>query len=213
MGVLAVKSVRLFQCLALLATSSTVSAQFASHSGTTTTQEFESRAAFDDLAQFGGCFATRQPKDALRLLATSPGSVDEARVYKELFSKDQYRLGDLSQLSVPWQYVRGAVGEGSFTRRVPLPQAYAAPHSLAPEKVQSVMDAAICYVDRHATEARALIEGTRPETKEETAAMDALWPNFEACLPPNMPKGFKMDSLIVRYRIGEALWRLGLVHS
>jgi hypothetical protein len=191
------------------------SAQFdpGSHSGYSSERTYSGRAIFDDLSAFGGCFATSQSKDALKLLATEPGSVDEVRVYKQLFSKETGCLGDLNFISMPWQYVRGAIGEGSYIRRAPLPPAYAAPHSLQPAKVQSIMDAAICYADKHPTEARALIEGTKPETKEESAAMDALWPNVEACLPPNTPKEFKIDSLILRYRIGEALWRLGWVHS
>lgn len=203
----------LLPCVALLAVSSPAPAQFGSHSGISSEQVFEGRGAFDDLAGFGGCYATQQQKDALALLSTSPGSADEARVYKKLFSKSQFCLGDLSGLSVPWVYVRGAVGEGFYARKVPVPSAYSAPHSLAPEKVQSIMDAAICYADKHTAEARALIETTKPQTKAESAAMDALWPNFEACLPANIPQDFKFDPLIVRYRIAEALWRLGWVHS
>ena len=209
------KSVLLFQCIALLATSTSAAAQFdpGSHSGYSSERNYSGRMVFDDLSEFGGCFASKQSKDALKLVATQPGSVDEARMYKQLFSKDQACLRDLNYLSVPWQYVRGAVGEGFYTSKVPVPPGFAAPHSLQPDKVQSVMDTAICYADKHSTEARALIERTKPETKEESAAIDALWPNFEACLPPNMPAGFKMDPLLVRYRIAEALWRLGYVHS
>lgn len=207
------KIVRLSECVALLAVASTAAAQFAGHSGMSSEHVYSGREAFDDLAEFGGCYATREQKDALTLLATSPGSADEARVYKQLFRSSQFCLGDLSALSVPWTYVRGAVAEGFYTRKVPVPSGYAAPHSLASDKVQSVMDAAVCYADKHSTEARALIETTKPETKEESAAMDVLWPNFEACLPANMPKDFKFDPLIVRYRIAEALWRLGWVHS
>jgi hypothetical protein len=210
------KSLWFFQCIALLAASTSATAQYApgnGQSGSSTLQTFTGRGVYDDLAEFGGCFATRQTKDALRLLATSPGGMDEARVYKELFSKDQFCLGDLSGMSVRWQLVRGAVGEGFYSRKVPLPPAFAAPHGLTPDKVQSVMDAAICYADKHPSEARALIETTKPDSKEQAAAIDALWPNFEACLPPNIPKGYKFDTLVVRYRIGEALWRLGYVHS
>jgi len=210
------KSVRLFQCIAFLAAGSSASAQFApgnGQSGTSTERTYTGRAVFDDLSDFGGCFAAEQTKDALKLVGTQPGSGDEARVYKELFSKDQACLRGLNWLSVTWQYVRGSVGEGFYSRKVSLPSAFAAPHSLPPNKVQSVMDAAICYADKHTAEARALIETTKPETKEESAAIHALWPNFEACLPPNIPAGYKFDPHLIRYRIAEALWRLGWVHS
>lgn len=209
------RSVRLFQCIAMLAVSSSATAQFdpGSHSGFSTERTYGGRGVFDDLSEFGRCFAAKETSDALKLVGTQPGSADEARVYKQLFSKDQVCLSDLNWLRVTWQYVRGAVGEGFYYRKVALPAAFAAPHSLPPEKVKSVMDAAICYADRNAPEARSLIETTKPETKEESAAIDALWPHFEACLPPNLPAGYKFDQHLIRYRIAEALWRLGWVHS
>ena len=88
-----------------------------------------------------------------------------------------------------------------------------APRDLPPDRVQSVMDAAICYAGKHPADARALIEATKPATKEQAAAFDAHWSDFEACLPSNMPKGYQFDTLLLRYRIAEALWRQGLVHS
>ena len=167
------------------------------------------REIWDDLNAFGACFASRQTKDALRIVSPEAGSAEEARVYKALFRKEQYCLGDLAGLSVPWQYVRGAIGEGFYTRAVPLPPNFASPRDLPPEKVTSVMDAATCFAGRHTAAARALIETTKPDSKEQTAAFDASWDEFRACLPPNMPKDFKFDLLLLRYRIAEALWRLG----
>ena len=116
-------------------------------------------------------------------------------------------------MSVPWQYVRGAVGEGFYAQAVPVPAQLALPRDMAPEKVQSVMDAATCYAGKHPDDARSLVEKTKPETKEESAALDAHWADVEACLPPNMPAGYKFDTVLLRYRIAEALWREGWVHS
>jgi len=200
---------------AVLVTPSAALAQYGSgsHSGISTEWTFSGRGALDELNTFGACFATRQTKDALRLVGTEAGSVDEARVYKALFSKEQYCLGNLSGLSAPWKYVRGAVGEGFYHERVPVPAGFAAPHDLAPEKVQSFMDAAICYAGKHQADAQQLIDQTKPATKEEAAAIDALWANFTACLPPNMPSGFKIENVVLRYRIAEALWRLGVVRQ
>jgi hypothetical protein len=200
--------------VAVAAVSSVAGAQIGGgHSGISTEYVFSGRQAYDDLNSFGQCFATRQTKDAVRLVSTEAGSADEARVYKELFSKEQYCLGDLNGLSVPWQYVRGAVGEGFYASHVPVPSNLALPRDLAPDKVQSVMEAAACYSGKHPDDARALIETTKPATKEEAAAFDAHWTDFEACLPPNMPIGYKFDPLLLRYRIGEALWRQGWAHS
>jgi len=202
------------QFIALLAASSSASAQIGGdHSGTSTEWSFGGRIAFDELDAFGQCFASRQTKDAIRLVSTQAGSADEAKVYKELFSKEQFCLGNLLGLSVPWRYVRGAVAEGFYARRLPAPANLAAPHDLQPAKVQSVMDAAICYAGKHPADARALIETTKPATKEQSAALDAHWAEFEACLPSNMPRGYQFDTLLLRYRIAEAMWRLGLVHS
>ena len=199
---------------AALAVPSMAAAQLApGRSGTSTEWSFSGRQAFDDLNAFGTCFATKQTKDALRLVGTQAASADEARVYKQLFSKEQFCLGDLSGLSVDWKFVRGAVGEGLYNGKVPVPAALAAPSSMSPEQVQSVMDAAICYARQHTADARRLIETNKPGTKEESAAIDALSNDFAACLPPNMPAGFSIDPLLLRYRIAEALWRIGQVHS
>jgi hypothetical protein len=200
--------------VALLVAPSMAAAQIApGHSGVSTEWSFSGREALDDLNAFGECFASKQTKDAIRLVSTPPGSVEEARVYKQLFSKEQGCLGDLNWLSVPWQYVRGAVGEGFYARAVPVPAELALPRDLPPAKVQSVMDAATCYAGKHPDDARALVERTKPNTKEQAAAIEAHWPDFEACLPSNMPVGFKFDTLVLRYRIAEALWRQGWVHS
>ena len=201
-------------CVALLAVPAPARAQIGGgHSGTSTEWSFSGRIAFDELNAFGECFATKQTKDAMRLVSTEAGSVDEAKVYKELFSKDQFCLGNLAGLSVPWRYVRGAIAEGFYTRRMAAPANLVAPRDLPPDRVQSVMDAAICYAGKHPADARALIEATKPATKEQAAAFDAHWSDFEACLPSNMPKGYQFDTLLLRYRIAEALWRQGLVHS
>ena len=199
---------------ALLATPSIASAQLGSgRSGHSTELTLTGRMAFDELNAFGECYASKQTRDAIRLVSTEAGSADEARVYKALFRKEQFCLGNLSGLSVPWQFVRGAVGEGFYARRVPVPPNLALPRDLPPEKVKSVMDAATCYAGRHPVNARALIETTKPATKEESAQLDRDWAKFEACLPSNMPKGFKFDTLLLRYRIAEALWRQGWVHN
>lgn len=208
------RRLRICQFVALLAAASPAAAQIGGgHSGISTQQTYTGRMAFDDLNAFGQCFATKQTADALKLIGTETGSVDEARVYKALFSKEQFCLGDLSGLGVPWKFVRGAIAEGMYVRKMPLPAQFAASHSMPREQVKSVMDAAICYTSQHPAEARALVETTRPATKEETAAVHALEPDFAACLPANIPQQVQIDTILLRYRIAEALWRLGMVHS
>jgi hypothetical protein len=198
--------------LALLASAPTVaSAQTApGRSGSSTERVIiGGRDIWDDLNEFGECFAAQQTKDAIRLVTPEAGSVEEARVYKALFSKETACLGDLAGLTVPWQLVRGSVGEGFYKRGLPLPPNLAFSRDLTPDKVKSVMDAATCYAARHPADAQALIERTKPDSKEQAAALDAHWSDFVACLPPNVPAGFKFDTLLLRYRIAESLWRLG----
>jgi hypothetical protein len=197
----------------LFAAASPAVAQFGSHSGISTERTYAGRGAYDDLNAFGQCYASKQTKDALKLLGTEAGSVDEARVYKVLFSKDQFCLGDLSGLGVPWKFVRGAIAEGMYARKMPVPSPMGAPRSMTREQVRSVMDAAICYADRHPAAARSLVETTKPGTKEESVAIDALESDFTACLPPNIPQKVQIDTILLRYRIAEAMWRLGMVHS
>lgn len=210
------RRLHVFQILAALAAASPAAAQNqygGGHSGITTEYSYTGSGVWKDLNSFGACFAKRQTKDALTLVQTDAGSADEARVYKALFSKEQYCLGDLSGLSVPWKFVRGAVAEGLYSQKMPVPGTLAAPQEMPREKVQSVMDAAICYARQHPADARRLIETTNPDSKEEAAAIDALESDFGACLPPNLPKQFSIDGILLRYRIAEALWRLGMVHG
>ena len=85
------RGLRQFQSLAvLIALPSAAMAQIApGQSGISTEHTYEGRGALDDLASFGQCFASNQTKDAIRLVSTPPGSVDEAKVYKALFSKER----------------------------------------------------------------------------------------------------------------------------
>ena len=109
-----VSSVATVVLAALLPIPSAASAQLAGGRSGSSSERWITggREVFDDLNEFGRCFAARQTKEALRLVRPEAGSADEARVYKALFSKEQACLGDLAGLAVPWQYVRGAVAEG-----------------------------------------------------------------------------------------------------
>ena len=72
----------------LIAVPSVAVAQIApGQSGISTEQTYSGRGAFDDLNAFGECFAAKQTKDATRLVSTPAGSVEEARVYKELIQQ------------------------------------------------------------------------------------------------------------------------------
>ena len=178
---------------------------------TSTTRMLGEKEGWDTLITFGSCYAASQRAKAYRFVATEPGTADEARAYKALFSRsDEPCLGDVSEMSVNFQFVRGAIAEGLYLKRIPVPANLAA-RPIPRENVQSVLQTAICYASQNPAEARWLIENTSPASKKEDEMISALWPRFEACLPPNLPQSFRIDTTLLRFRIAEAMWKLGMV--
>jgi hypothetical protein len=176
-----------------------------------TEQSMGEKEVWDSLWVFGACYAGSEQSKALKFVATEPGSVEEARTYKRLFTNsDEYCLGNVTWMSIPYKYVRGAIAEGLYSKRVPVPANLAA-KPIARENVHSVMETAICYAGQNPAEAKALIEKTTPRSKKEDEALAALEPHFAACLPPNLPQRLQIDSTLLRFRIAEALWRLGVM--
>jgi hypothetical protein len=206
---------RILLCIALLVSSSVASAQLApGQSGHSSHQTFTGSVAWDALAYFGSCYASREQKKALDLVSTAPGSLEEAKTYKRLFTKPNVScLRDLSSLSVPWQYVRGSVAEGFYQKGIPVPANLAVTTPMLPEKAVTLSDVAICYVGRHPDAAKTLIETTAPGSKKESQAIDALMPRMAECLPSNLPEAPQFDTMLIRFRIAEALWRLGMVRG
>lgn len=206
---------RLLQFASLLALPSAVTAQYnpGSQMSTSTTRTLGEKEFWDSLSIFGSCYASSERAKALRFVTTEPGSVDEARTYKVLFSNsDELCLGDVSEMSAPYQLVRGAIAEGLYAERIPVPPNLAA-RPIARESVQSVLQTANCYASQNPAEARWLIDYTSPGSKKEDEAITRLKPRFVACLPPNLPRSFSIDTTLLRFRIAEALWRLGMVRG
>jgi hypothetical protein len=153
--------------------------------------------------------AAREQKAAFELVSTRAGSIEEAKVYKRLFSDDnQGCLGMTNELRVPYQLVRGALGEGLYRKAVAVPASLQVTTPPAAAQVRSFGDAALCYAAANRDTVRALAK-TRVGSKEEYAALSQLMPNMGSCFPPNAQKMPKMDSTLMRFRLTEALWRLG----
>ncbi len=204
---------RLFQIACLLALPSAATAQYdpGSRSSISTVRSLGSKEAWDSLIVFGSCYASSQRAKAFRFVATEPGTADEARAYKALFrNSDEPCLGSVTDLTINYQLVRGAIAEGLYIKRVPVP-ANLASRPIARESVQSVLQTAICYASQNPAEARWLIENTSPNSKKEDEAIERLHPRFLACLPPNMPQSFSINTTLLRFRIAEAMWKLGMV--
>ena len=182
-----------------------------SHSGTSTMGYMRGQSAMNELRDFGACYATSERKDALKLVATKPGSAEEVATYRELFGKaNQYCLHGVTSLSTGSGMVRGAIAEGLYRKKVPVPAELAVAQAPAVGQVHNISEAAICYAGGHAAEAQSLVNGTKPGSKEEYAALEALWGNFVECIPQTARKSIQIDVTLVRFRIAEALWKLGM---
>jgi hypothetical protein len=170
------------------------------------------KEAFDTLSEFGKCYASTSRNDALKLVATQAGTVQEAQTYKHLFEKPyQSCLGNVTDLQISSAFVRGSIAEGLYWKRVPVPPNLMITQPPDAAQVHSLSEAAICYVGRHRNTAQELVEGTGPGTKKEISAVAALMADFAECIPPTARASLGLDPTLVRFRIAEALWRLGAV--
>ena len=182
-----------------------------SHSGSSTMTYFNGQAGMNELRDFGVCYASSERKDALKLVATKPGTSEEAETYRALFGKaNQYCLHGVTTLHASSMLVRGAIAEGLYKKKIPVPAELAATAIPPVEQVHSISDAALCYVGGHRAEAQSLIDGTKPGSKEEFAALNALWGSFVECIPASARNSVQIDGTLVRFRIAEAMWKLGM---
>ena len=186
------------------------SAQIApGRSGQSSMQSFGGQEVWDTLIEFGVCYASREQKAAYELVSTRGGSVEEAATYKRLFrNQNQMCLGDVSQLSVNWQLVRGAIAEGLYRKAAPVPTALAVRAAPSREQVRNFSEAALCYAAAHPGEAQALV-ATRVGSKAEDRAVTAALKGLAQCIPPTAKRSLEMDATLIRFRVAEALWRLG----
>jgi hypothetical protein len=204
---------RIFAGILLLAASTAAIAQLATGQSGSSTQSYSNGPeVWDDLAEFGKCYASMERKDALVLVATRPGSMEELQTYKRLFRKPyQSCLADVTSLTVSPFMVRGTIAEGLYHKRIPVPAALAVTVPPSRDQVQNLGDAAICYAARHREATQSLVDGTRPGSKKEADAIAAMSGGFSECIPPNAKKTLALDTTLIRFRLAEALWRLGIL--
>jgi hypothetical protein len=183
-------------------------AQIASgYSGSSSMTYLGEDQVWDTVSTFGTCYAGTSRREALTLIATEPNSPAETETYRKLFRKPyQSCLGDVTSLSVPISMVRGAIAEGLYRKKVPLP-ANLLQSVPAPGKIHNLSQAALCYVAGHADKARALIATTRAGSKKEFEAVMALMPDFSHCIPAGA-RNVQFDATQIRFRLAEALLRL-----
>ncbi len=178
-------------------------------SGSSTMSSFGGDEVWRTLDAFGSCYALQNWPQAFELLATTPGSREEAVVYRRLFrSHNQSCLGEGTvRLSVAPDMVRGAIAEGLYRRGYAVPSnlIVAAPPPGA--EIRTFSEAARCYATTHREQVRTLITETRPGSRQEMEAINALSGEFSTCLPPRV-RNRTFFSTEIRFRLAEALLRL-----
>jgi hypothetical protein len=194
--------------VAAAGTATAAAAQIASgYSGHSSMTYMGEEEVWDTVSTFGTCYAGTSRREALMLIATEPNSAAETETYRKLFRKPyQSCLGDVTSLSVPVSMVRGAIAEGLYRKKVPLP-ANLLQSVPAPGKIHNLSQASLCYVAGHAEKARALIASTRAGSKKEFEAVMALMPDFSQCIPAGA-RNVQFDATQIRFRLAEALLRL-----
>ena len=174
-------------------------------SGSSTMSYLSNEEGLQEVVGFGDCYAKQSPEKALKLIATRPASREEAQTYKSLFSKHyQSCLGDVTRLSADLALIRGAIAQGLYKRKVPVPAALMQP---APSvaQVRNVSDAARCYVASHADEARRVVTETKVGGRKEHDEVVKLMPDFFKCVPDGAK--VQLTATLVRLRLAEALLR------
>jgi hypothetical protein len=159
------------------------------------------------LADFGRCYGDNQRKQALLLIATRPGSREEAATFRKLFKSDSQMclLGGTRMYSLI-ESVRGAIAEGLLRSGEPLPAEYRLTAPTAAE-VGGLSDVARCYAASHLEEVKRVL-ATKPGSRAEHEAVKGVVGGFGVCLPPGGK--IRADATLVRFRLAEALLRLGV---
>jgi hypothetical protein len=192
--------------LALSLLASSASGQISNGaSGSSTMFYLNREQAMEEVVGFGSCYAKESTEKALRLIATRPSSREEAQTYVALFKRPyQACLGDVTRLGATLPLVRGAIAQGLYKRKIPVPAALmqTAP---APAQVRNLSDAARCYLASHREDARSLVDGTKVGSRKEYDAVMKLLPEFLKCVPSGAKGEF--TATLVRFRLAEALLR------
>jgi hypothetical protein len=173
-------------------------------SGISTADRLENVRAFRELNTFGRCYAATNRNEALSLLATNPGTREEGEVFRTLMRGEQSCLFPGSRMELPVIYFRGVIAEGLLETNTSVPASYRLPAPSVGE-VRDLGGVARCYVVGHRAQVQSLL-ATGAGSPEEVAAVQALWNDFRACLPPDAR--IRLNATWIRFLLAEALLRL-----
>ena len=164
--------------------------------------------AFRTLVAFGNCYARLNTENALALMATEPGSREEAQTYRRLFGRGNLScLGGNTELAMPLALVRGAVVEGLYRGRVAIPDHLRQAPLAADAPVRTLSEAARCYTAGHRGEVEALVADSRAGSRQEAELLGVMADDFFRCVPETA-QGRRFDPTLIRYRLVEALVRM-----
>jgi hypothetical protein len=195
--------------LAAACCASKAAAQIApGYSGSSTTAYMDGDEYWRTLRSFGVCFAKESQAKALALLATEPDSKAEREVYKQAIGgKGNQPCLSSTSMHVRLGLTRGAIAEGLYKRGVAVPPELIQQAPPAGAVPPTLSGAVRCYVAAHRAKAEALLSGTLSGSKKEFAALQAMAPDFYACLPAKAQK-MRFNPTQIRFRLAEALLRM-----
>lgn len=165
------------------------------------------------LNELGRCLAKSRKREARALVMSSAGSPAEATALKAMIGRPTMCVRGASMMGAPTWMIRGAIAEGLLHKLAapllapipPPPRRRPAKGEMAGITPQIVLaDFTDCLAAAHPAEARALLAAPLGG-KAETAAVSALVPGFDACLPPKFKIAFSAAE--IRLGMSEAMFR------
>jgi hypothetical protein len=196
--------------LALGLTAGPASAQIApGYSGTSDggTVYMGSEEVWQALRVFGSCYARLSTPQALQLLANEPGTQGERDAVRLAIRDPQNCFGYVSRVRAPYSFLRGAVAEGLWKRRIDIPAALRRAAPVRGADSRNIHESARCVAAAHGDQVRALLATPLGSRRERDATAAFVSGPFRQCAPPEAG-AFTLAPIMVRYLLAEALLRL-----
>jgi|GEM_PF-5682756 len=176
-------------------------------SGSSTSAPVQMEEVWQELAHYGRCVAGQRTQEALDILRAETGSREESERLGRLLRDRKTSCSHDFDLILPAPLFRGAIAEGLYDRRVPMPPELAWAPIPKGSPVPTFSHIARCYLPGNEARVAQLVEKTKPGSREEARAMAAIMPGFRACLPAAV-RNRPFNITQVRLRLAEALLRM-----
>ena len=165
------------------------------------------------IRQLGYCLPVRKSEESLAFLATEPGSREESKAWKKLFSSRVRNpcMQNFVRASIVRGHVRGSIAEALFLRKMKSGKPIASFNTKSPVVVNNIYDFGQCYVANHFKKAHAMLSETKVATKGELQFVKEIAVDFGPCLPAG--RDVRVDPTNVRYALAEALYKSTLQTS